>query len=41
MEIIYDVLKTYEIEQIQRKEIYGKGRVVSMSIALIAEAVEK
>ena len=37
LEIIYGVLKTYEQEQIQHKEIYGKGRVVSTSTALVPE----
>ena len=37
LERLYGVLKTYELEQIQQKEIYGKGRVVSTSTALVAE----
>ncbi|KAL8089742.1 hypothetical protein AgCh_039291 [Apium graveolens] len=37
LERLYGVLKTYELEQIQQKEVYGKGRVVSTSIALVAE----
>ena len=41
MERLYGVLKTYELEQIQQKEIYGKGRVVSTSTALVAEVPQK
>ena len=41
LERIYGVLKTYELEQIQQKEIYGQGRVVSTSTALVVEAPEK
>ena len=41
LERLYGILKTYELEQIQQKEIYGKGRVVSTSTALVAEAPEK
>ncbi|KAL8098251.1 hypothetical protein AgCh_031128 [Apium graveolens] len=37
LERLYDVLKTYELEQIQQKKVYGKGRVVSTSTALVAE----
>ena len=37
LERLYGILKTYELEQIQQKEIYGKGRVVSTSTALVAE----
>ena len=37
MERLYGVLNTYELERIQQKEIYGKGRVVSKSTALVAE----
>ena len=35
------MLKTYEPEQIQQKEIYMKGRVVSASTALVAEVSQK
>ena len=41
LERLYGVLKTYELEQIQQKEIYGKGKVVSTSSALVAEDAEK
>ena len=41
LERLYGVLKTYELEQIQQKEIYGKGRVVSASTALVAEVPQK
>ena len=41
LERIYGVLKTYKLEQIQQKEIYGQGRVVSMSTALVVKAPEK
>ena len=41
LERLSGVLKTYELEQIQQKEIYGKGRVISTSIALISEAPQK
>ena len=41
LERLYGVLKTYELEQIQQKEIYGKGRVVSTSTALVAEVPQK
>ena len=37
LERLYGVLKTYELEQIQQKEVYGKGRVVSTSTALVAD----
>ena len=37
----YGVLKTYELEQIHQKKIYGKGRVVSTSTALVAEVPQK
>ncbi|KAL8088588.1 hypothetical protein AgCh_038388 [Apium graveolens] len=37
LERLYGVLKTYELELIQQKEVYGKGRVVSTSTALVAE----
>ena len=37
LERLYGVLKTYELEQIQQKEIHGKGRVVSTSTALKVE----
>ena len=38
LEKLYGVLKTYELEQIQSKEIYGKGRIVATSTALVASA---
>ena len=41
LERIYGVLKTYELEQIQQKEIYIKGRVVSISTTLVAEVPQK
>ena len=41
LERLFGILKTYELEQIQQKEIYGKGRVVSTTIALVAEVPEK
>ena len=41
LERLYGVFKTYELEQIQQKEIYGKGRVVSTSTALMAEVPQK
>ena len=41
LETLYGVLKTYELEQIQQKEIYGKGRIVSTSTALVAEVPQK
>ena len=41
LERLYGVLKTYELEQIQQKEIYGKERVVSTSTALVAEVPQK
>ena len=41
LERLYGVLKTYELEQIQQKEIYGKERVISASIALVAEVPQK
>ena len=42
LERLYGVLKTYELEQIQQQAIYGgKGRVVSTSTALVAEAPQK
>ncbi|KAL8125830.1 hypothetical protein AgCh_013212 [Apium graveolens] len=37
LERLYGMLKTYELEQIQQKEVYGKGRVVSTSTALVVE----
>ena len=40
-ERLYGVLKTYELEQIQQKEIYGIGGVVSTSTALVAEVPQK
>ncbi|KAL8092105.1 hypothetical protein AgCh_034409 [Apium graveolens] len=41
LERLYGVLKTYELEQIQQKEVYGKGRVVSTSTALVAEGQQQ
>ena len=41
LERLYSVLKTYELEQIQQKEIYGNGKVVSMNTALVANQPEK
>ncbi|KAL8100286.1 hypothetical protein AgCh_032511 [Apium graveolens] len=41
LERLYDVLKTYELEQIQQKEVYGKGRVVNTSTALVAEGQQQ
>ena len=41
LERLYGVLKTYELEQIQQKEIYRKGRVVSTSTALVVEVPPK
>ena len=41
LERLYGVLKTYGLEQIQQKEIYGKGRVVSTSTSLVAEVPQK
>ena len=41
LERLYGVLKTYELEQIQQKEIYGKGRVVSVTTALVAEVPQR
>ena len=41
LERLYGVLNTYELEQIQQKEIYGKGRVVSATTALVAEVPQK
>ena len=41
LERLYDVLKTYELEQIHQKEIYWKGRVVSTSTTLVAEVPQK
>ena len=41
LETLYGVLKTYELEQIQQKEIYGKGRVVSATTALVAEVLQR
>ena len=41
LEKLYVVLKTYELEQIQQKEIYGKGRVVSASTSLVDEVPQK
>ena len=41
LERLFGVLKTYELEQIQQREIYGKGKVVSTLTALVYEALEK
>ena len=41
LERLYGVLKTYELEQMQQKEIYGKGRVVSASTTLVVEFSQK
>ncbi|KAK1403933.1 hypothetical protein POM88_003538 [Heracleum sosnowskyi] len=41
LERLYGVQKTYELEQIQQKEIYGTGKVVSTSTALVAEVPQK
>ena len=41
LERLYGVLKTYELDQIQQKEIYGKGRVVSASTSLVAKVPQK
>ena len=41
LERLYGVLKTYELEQIQQKEIYGKGRVISATTALVVEVPQK
>ena len=41
LERIYGVLKTYELEQIQQKEIYGHGRVDSTSTGLVANQPER
>ena len=41
LERLYGVLKTYELEQIQQKEIYGKGRVVSTSTGHVVEVSQK
>ncbi|KAL8091512.1 hypothetical protein AgCh_033945 [Apium graveolens] len=38
---LYGVLKTYELEQIQQKEVYGIDRMVSTSIALVAEGQQQ
>ncbi|KAL8119695.1 hypothetical protein AgCh_016979 [Apium graveolens] len=38
---LYGVLKTYELEQIQQKEVYGKDRVVSTSTALVAKGQQQ
>ena len=40
-ERLYGVLKIYELEQIQQKEIYGMGRVASTSTGLVAEVPQK
>ena len=41
LERLYGVLKTYEPEWIQQKEIYDKGKDVRTSTALVAEDAEK
>ena len=41
LERLYGVLKTYDLEQIQQKKTYGKGRVVSTSTAVVAEVPQK
>ncbi|KAL8116056.1 hypothetical protein AgCh_022517 [Apium graveolens] len=41
LERLYGMLKTYELEQIQQNEVYGKGRVVSTSTALVAEGQQQ
>ena len=41
LERLYGIMKIYELEQIQQKEIYGKGRVVNTSTALVAEVPQK
>ena len=41
LERLYGVLETYELEQIQQKEIYGKRRVVSASTTLVVEVPQK
>ena len=41
LERLYGVLKTYELEQIQQKEVYGKDRMVSTSTALVAEGQQQ
>ena len=41
LEILYGVLKTYELEQIQHKEIYGKGRAINASTTLVAKVHQK
>ena len=41
LERLYVVLKTYELEQTQQREVYGKGKVESTSTALVAEDPEK
>ncbi|KAL8133025.1 hypothetical protein AgCh_008470 [Apium graveolens] len=38
---LYGVLKTYELEQIQQKEVYGKDRMISTSTALVAEGQQQ
>lgn len=41
LERLFEILKTYELKQEQQKELYGKGKVVRTSIALVFEAPEK
>ena len=41
LERLHGVLNTYELEHIEQKERYGKGRVVITSIALVAEVSQK
>ncbi|KAL8113483.1 hypothetical protein AgCh_020703 [Apium graveolens] len=38
---LYGVLKTYELEQIQQKEVYRKDRMVSTSTVLVAEGQQQ
>ena len=41
LERIYGVLKTYDLEHISQKEIYGMGRMVSTSTSLVVEVPQK
>ncbi|KAK1401983.1 hypothetical protein POM88_001588 [Heracleum sosnowskyi] len=41
LERLYVVLKTYELEQIQPKELYGTGKIVGTSTALTTEVPQK
>ena len=38
LERLYGVLKTYELEQIQTKATYGRGKTVSTSTALVVKS---